>query len=348
MNRFKAGIVGCGNIGGLYDERKSNGDIYTHAGMYREIREFQLVCAADTDVRRLQDFGTYWNVPRLYADPQEMFKNETLDIISIATPDETHHRLVLDAIEHNPPRIIFTEKPLAMTLESALTIYEEAQKKSVAIVVDYIRRWDWNHQDIKRHLQEGLLGPVEAIVAYYVRGLLHNGCQMINLLQFLFGRINAVKTMGPSNGGSLQGDPTLSLWLTFDGGEQAVMIGADQKGYGFSIYELDILGRRGRLRLIDGSQRVEFYTIQEDSQFPNFRKLAPSESPWEESSYGSAMIRAGEQFVSHLQGKTRLLHNTAPEAIDDLCVIEAAFLSANNSNHQTHVKRYERSNGEHL
>ena len=348
MNCFKAGIVGCGNIGGRYDERKDNGDIYTHAGMYRTIGEFQLVCAADTDVPRLHDFGTYWKVPRLYSDPYEMFKNETLDIISIASPDETHHSLILDAIKHNPPRIIFTEKPLAMSPESAFTIYEEARKKNVAIVVDYIRRWDRNHQDIKRHLQEGGLGPLQAIVAYYVRGLRHNGCQMINLFQFLFGKIKTVQAMGPVNGGSLHGDPTLSLWITFEGGEQAAMIGVDRKGYGFSIYEIDILGQKGRLRLTDGTQEVEFYTTQDDSQFPNFKKLVPSESPWEASSYGSAMIRAGGQFVSYLQGETRRLHNTAQEAIDDLCVIEAALSSAKNDNHQTCVARYDTSYGERL
>ena len=32
-------------------------NIYTHAGMYHQRKEFNLVCAADTNVERLKQFG---------------------------------------------------------------------------------------------------------------------------------------------------------------------------------------------------------------------------------------------------------------------------------------------------
>ena len=331
--------MGCGNIGGHYDERPQDNNVYTHAGMYQSTEAFSLVCAADTDTKRLDEFGRYWHVKRLYPTPEEMFKNEALDILSIATPDESHCRIILDSLKYKPPRMIFTEKPLATDLESARDVCEKCRKKNVTIVVDYIRRWDKNHQSIRQFLRQGELGPTQAIVGYYVRGLRHNGCQMINLLQFLFGKIISVQAMGDSTLGSLDGGPSINVRLTFENDTEAYMLAIDQRGYGFSIYEIDILGQNGRIRMIDGSKKIELYKAEKDSQFPNFKKLYVSKSTWERSTYGSAMIRAGDQLASFLAGKSNFLHNTALDAIDDLCVIEAALNSAKNNNRPAMVKR---------
>ncbi len=337
---FKAGIVGCGNIGGQYDERSKKNGIYTHAGMYRGTKEFDLLCASDIDSKRLRDFGNYWQVDHLYDNHEEMFKNEALDIISVATPDETHCQVILDALRYHPPKIIFTEKPLANSIEQGIEVYKKCKENDVNLVVDYVRRWDENHQGVKKFIERGKLGPVQPIVGYYVRGLRHNGCQMINLIQFLFGRIIKVQVIGDSDLGSLNGDPSLNLLLTLEDGNQVHMIAIDQKGYGFSIFEIDIFGQKGRLCLCDGGQRIEFYKADSDCQFPNFRSLNKVNSPWERATYGKAMIRAGEEFVSFLIGKASFLQNTALEAIDDLLVIEAAFNSAKTNNSQITVKRF--------
>lgn len=336
---FRAGIVGCGNIGSQYDENDTGGNVYTHAGMYRGIKEFDLLCASDINSKRLRDFGNYWQVDHLYDDYEEMFKNETLDIISVATPDETHYQVILDVLQYHPPKIIFTEKPLANSIEQAIEVYKKCKEKDVNLVVDYVRRWDENHQRVKEFIEQGKLGRVQAIVGYYVRGIRHNGCQMINLIQFLFGRIIKVQVIGDSDLGSLNGDPSLNLLLTLEDGYQVNMIAIDQEGYGFSIFEIDIFGQEGRLCLCDGGRKIELYKADSDIQFQNFRSLNKVSSTWESSTYGKAMIRAGEEFVLFLLGESESLHNSVLDAIDDLYVIEAALESVRNYNIQTVVKR---------
>lgn len=338
MNLFKAGIVGCGNMGGRYDERDKDDNVYTHAGMYSRIDEFDLVCAADNNERRLQKFGQFWKVPHLYKDYRKMFKNERLDIVSIATPDESHHKIILDAVEFLSPRIIFTEKPLATNLKSAIETYEACRKRNINLVVDYVRRWDKHHQFIKDFFHKESLGSIQTVVGYYVRGLNHNGCQMINLIQFLFGKITNVQVLGDINLGSLNGDPSLNLYCSLEDGTPVYIMSLDQKGYGFSLYEMDVFGEEGRLRLLNGGQKMELYRTVPDLQFPNFKNLRRTNLPLKKNTYGSAMIRAGEQFVCFLNNKTDFLHNTALDAIDDLYVIEAALDSASNKNSRTPVK----------
>jgi len=338
MQSFRAGIVGCGNIGGRYDERGKINGIYTHAGMYKHVKGLELVCAADTDTKRLDEFGKYWKVKHLYNDYKVMFRNEKLDIISIATPDETHYEIILNSLKNNPPRLIFTEKPLANSIEQAIEVYRKCKEKDVDLVVDYVRRWDENHQRVKKFIEQGKLGRIQATVVYYVRGLLHNGCQMINLIQFFFGKIIKVQVVGESDMGSLDGDPSLNMLLTLEDGVQVYMIAVDQKGYGFSIFEMDIFGLEGRLCLCEGGQSIELYKADSDRQFPNFKNLVKANSPWEKSTYGNAMIRAGNEFVSFLIGESKWLNNGVLDAIDDLCVIESALESARNNNIQTVIK----------
>ncbi len=340
MHEFRAGIIGCGNIGGYYDERESDSNIYTHAGMYRAVEGFTLVCASDIQVERLAEFGRFWAPVMCYQDSREMLAKEPLDILSIATPDETHHMLLLDAINNSSPRLILTEKPLAMDLASAVEINEACRKKGIQLVVDYIRRWDENHWRVREMIRSGELGPIQSVVGYYVRGLRHNGCQMVNTLQFLVGRIVSVQVLGGDNQGSFAGDPSMDLALTLENGAAAQMISLDKHGYGFSIFEIDICGMNGRVRILDGGQRFECFKTEPDSQFTNFRKLAETNLGLEKSTYGSAMKRGGEQLVSFLAGEGRSMENNALDAIDDLCVIEAAFESARQNNREIPVQRY--------
>jgi predicted dehydrogenase len=340
MREFRAAIIGCGNIGGYYDERESDGNIYTHAGMYRAVEGFTLVCASDIQVERLAEFGRFWAPVKCYQEYQEMLSNEPLDILSIATPDETHHKLLLEAIRNSSPKLIFTEKPLAMDLKSAVEVYEACREKGVQLVVDYIRRWDENHWGVREMIRNGELGPIQSVVGYYVRGLRHNGCQMVNTIQFLIGKIVSVQVLGADSQGSFAGDPSMDLALTLENGAAVQMISLDKHGYGFSIFEIDICGMNGRVRILDGGQRFECFKTEADIQFTNFRKLAETNLGLEKSTYGSAMKRGGEQLVSLLAGESKNMENKALDAIDDLCVIEAALESARQNNRVIPVQRY--------
>lgn len=340
---FRAGIIGCGNIGARYDERIDDGKVYTHAGMYRATEGIDLVSAIDADPVRLAEFDRYWGPVTCYQDYREMLEREQLDIVSIATPDETHHRIMLDTIRLQSPRLIFTEKPLAMNFEDALEVLECSAKRNVTIVVDYVRRWDENHQRAREMIQSGRLGAIQAVTSYYVRGIRHNGCQMINTLQFLLGRIAEVRVVETNGLGSFPSDPSLDLVLTLENGTPVHMISLDKKGYFFSIFEIDICGEGGRLRLLDGGQRFEYYEAETDLQFPNFRKLAIATCGFDMWTYGFAMKRAGAQLVSFLTGEIDCVENSVAEALDDLNVIEAALRSAEHHNRTVVVERHPKS-----
>jgi predicted dehydrogenase len=341
MKMLKAGLIGCGNIGALYDEGGNGKDVYTHAGTYRAVEGIELVCASDADSGRLRDFGSHWGVERLYGDYRAMLQAEDLDMISIATPDHTHAGIIADAANLSRARLIFSEKPLAETLAEAVRLAALCREKNIMLVVDYVRRWDRNHQALRDFIRQDGLGAIQNMTGYYVRGLKHNGCQLINLIQFLFGNISDVQALGGVDQGSIPGDPTIDFRFILPDGRDGYMLGLDRKGYSFSIYELEIFGTKGRLRLLNGGQSIRFFPVENDPNFANFRKIGEvSQTPWGESAtYGSALLHAGREFAGFLNGAGVALQNTAGVAIHDLAVIEAVLSSAQHSGLSVNVRK---------
>lgn len=331
MEKFKAGLIGCGNIGAVYDEKSSGKNVYTHAGMLKSIKGVEFVCASETNEKRIINFGKNWNVEKLYKSHNEMLRNENLDLICIATPDNTHTEIILDVLKIQTPKLIFSEKPIADTVSSAARIIRICNEKGVKLIIDYIRRWDKNHQKVREIIQKQKLGGIESVVGYYVRGLRHNGCQMINLLRYLFGEISSVQAIGRNNAGSISGDPSINFIAEFNDGITAVVLSQDQQGYGYSIFELDIAFKEGRIRIIDGGQNIEYFKSKKSNTFSNFKVLSKV-NELSDSTYGQAFCNAGKELFDYLKGSKRILTNEASEAYCDLKIIEKIFKSANRNN----------------
>lgn len=331
MKQFKAGLIGCGNIGARYDEKNTGGNIYTHAGMYRKTEGLELIAACDPDEVRLQEFGRCWGIDRLYKDVTQMLRKEQFDLVSIAAPDTTHEAIIRTILKTAQPRLILTEKPLADSLAAAEQLVEQCTERNIILLVDFVRRWDQNHQEIKEWISAGELGDIQGVNGSYVRGFRHNGCQLVNLIHFFFGPVQEVQALGSTDKGSIENDASLSLFMNTRNGVPIQVIGLDQKGYSFSIFEMDIFGTKGRIRLLDGGQSIEFSEVQPSSLFPNFSKLSPADK-WGKSTYGSALMRAGIEIYELLAGARETGRNMAGGMLQDLKVMEAVMKSARSGN----------------
>lgn len=330
--RFRAGLIGCGNIASRYDERPAGGrHRFTHAGMYSAAERFALVGAADPAAERLAACGAFWNISALFASPVDMVRACEPDVVSIATPDDTHASVTLSLLDApRPPRVVFLEKPLATDSATGLRVLRACRDAGVVPVVNYVRRWDENHVRACDFLAGGGLGAILSVTGAYVRGIRHNGCHLVHMLKRLFGPVAGVVAQGGAGRGSFPGDPSLDVELRFAAGPVARLTALDPTGYNYSIYEIDIFGERGRLRFVDNGRRIELHTAMADPDFPDFRRLVPVNEPWCGSTYDEAMLRAGDHLLAILDGGVPDPERAARDALDDLIVIEAALASAEN------------------
>lgn len=268
---FRAGIVGCGKIGSMYADDRKIRDIYTHAGAYHACPDTELAAFCDTNRNRLSACGKRWNVSALYTEIGNLLANENLDILSICTPDKTHFTMIRTAITTSDVRVIFSEKPLALKANQADELVRLAQENAVTLVVNYSRRYAKNHQQVRDLLASGRIGEIQSVNGYYTKGLLHNGTHWLDLARFFFGEIAGVRGFDFYRDRTV--DPTLDAVIEFRNGVKGSLCGSDAKA--FSLFEMDIIGTSGRIRIVDSGHTVEFYQAGESPFYSGYRTLLP-------------------------------------------------------------------------
>ncbi len=100
-----------------------------HADSYRRNSRVRLAAVAAID--NLEPFAKKWDIPRTYADYNEMLAKEDLDLVSVCLPNALHHDVVLAAARHG--RHVFCEKPLATTVEHAREMLAVCRKAGVKL-----------------------------------------------------------------------------------------------------------------------------------------------------------------------------------------------------------------------
>jgi predicted dehydrogenase len=157
MTTFRAGLVGCGRIGTLWETDPPTP--LTHAGALAVCSRTELVAGASRGSEHLQRFGRQWNIDALYLDYREMLEKEALDIVCIATHPGLH-RPVVEAAVAAGVKGIFCEKPLALSLEDGDAIVRACRNANVVLSVNHSRRWNPIFLEAKRMVDEGVIGDL--------------------------------------------------------------------------------------------------------------------------------------------------------------------------------------------
>jgi predicted dehydrogenase len=263
---YRAAVIGCGKIGSEFADDPRIGGIYTHAEAYMKCPDTKLVALCDADPGKLARCGRRWKVGNLYHDHRELLEREEPDIVSVCTPDATHETIIRSALQAGGTAAILAEKPLTTDLGSATGILRQAREAKVVLEVNYSRRFDPCHQRLKGFLEQGNLGAIQAVGGYYTKGTFHTGTHLFDLLRYLLGEVNRVR--GIDTLGEPGEDPTLDAHLEFASGFSGFFHGCDARA--FSIFELDIMGRDGRVRITESGHQMEIYSIGESPYYSGY------------------------------------------------------------------------------
>src|ERR1700681_2283547 len=89
---------------------------------------------------------------------QDLLQNPQIDAAAIATPVHSHYDLALFALKAG--RHVFVEKPLAPTSDQVRRLVDEADKRSLILMVDHTFLYTPAVQKIRELLLEGALGEI--------------------------------------------------------------------------------------------------------------------------------------------------------------------------------------------
>jgi predicted dehydrogenase len=247
---------------GMVDGRPA--PAYTHVDGYRDHPATEVVAICDLDPAALDRYcefhGDGDEVAR-YTNSDEMLRREQLDLVSIVTPDNRHHRIFAAAADSGV-RGILCEKPIATSLEDAGVIIDAVKRTGVKTLINHSRRFDNRHRQVKHELEAGRIGPVHHAVG--VLGgpramLFRNGTHLVNTLMYYLGSTPiwvqaAYADADASYGVGYRGDggrdpdlePAVVATIGFANGSRGVFNSSKQIA---SIFEVTTYGATGSVTI---------------------------------------------------------------------------------------------------
>jgi D-apiose dehydrogenase len=269
---------------------------------WNRIPEVKLVSLCNRDEAKGKAMADDFGIAAVYTSVAEMLDGAQPDFIDIITPPETHLEFCREAFKRKINVIV--QKPLAPTLEDAITIVEEAKLAGARLMVHENFRFQPWYREIKKLLDENIIG--DTIFAAYFRMRMgdgwgedaylnrqpyfremprllvyETGTHFIDTYRYLFGEAEAVYARLRKLNALIAGEDAGIIQFDFKNGVQAIW---DANRYNesnhanprYTFGELLIEGNGGSIRLYNNgnitiqtlgtSERIHAYH-HEDKNF---------------------------------------------------------------------------------
>ena len=259
--KYKLLVLGCGNIGALYDW--DTDAVLTHMKSFSKHGSFEISCY-DTNEKVLERVCKRYNANKVTTLSVDFFRR--FDLVSICTPTFTHETILTDLFQADVP-VIICEKPISNNLSSLENLAELYKKSKSKVIVNYIRRFQLDFillaKEIKKQLKKD---PLTSIAIRYQRGMINNCSHAFDLLSFLFEkemRLEAVVT-GPKVFDHFNNDPTFSLIAIWN--DVFVNI-IGLPNVQFSYFEIDIFFTHSKIAIRDSGNKIDWFFAPDSTGF---------------------------------------------------------------------------------
>ncbi len=140
----KLGIIGFGGMGGYHfmQIREKLQDVVTVKGVF-DVREEQQQLAIDNSLVA-------------YGDRESLLSDPEIDMVLVATPNNYHKEIVIDALKHG--KNVICEKPVTLSADELREILAVAKETGKVFTVHQNRRWDRDYRIITEIVKSGIIG----------------------------------------------------------------------------------------------------------------------------------------------------------------------------------------------
>ena len=270
MTRFKALLVGLGQIGSGYDadlpyvldQPRSSARTLTHARALTCHPGFSLEAGIDPSPEARDRFNQLYGAPA-YANLFSWLAsspNPSTDLVVIAVAPQLQPALVANLLDLIQPKLLLLEKPFASCLHQAEELKAVCDRyPQMSVAVNYIRRWLPAVQAWRRRIEAGELGRLLHGQLTYGKGLLSNGSHFVNLAEAWLGPL-ALGRVTDRGRPCLGFDRETSLDLLAVDHDQAPLHVRSIGAAGLRSGELDLWFEGGRIRWPDHGRAIEFWS----------------------------------------------------------------------------------------
>ncbi|MBQ9080749.1 MAG: Gfo/Idh/MocA family oxidoreductase [Clostridia bacterium] len=146
-NKKKAAVIGYGGMGGWHTRYLLQSDVIELAGIY-DIKPERCALAEQNGIH------AYDSLEQLLAD-------ETVELVTIATPNELHKPLAIKALAAG--KNVISEKPVTLSSADLADMIAASKKYGKLFTTHQNRRWDCDYLMMKQVYASGELGEVTSV-----------------------------------------------------------------------------------------------------------------------------------------------------------------------------------------
>lgn len=147
------GLIGCGFMG------RTHSNAFRQASVFFDLdRQPQLKAVCSRTQDRVSAFGSKWGYESTETDWRKLVARDDIDLIDIASPNDTHHDIAIAAAEAG--KMVLCEKPLGRSAAESRAIAKAARENKVRNMVWYNYRRIPAVTLAKQLIDEGKLGKV--------------------------------------------------------------------------------------------------------------------------------------------------------------------------------------------
>lgn len=310
---FNVLIIGCGQIAGGYDEQREGDTTLSHMGAYAGHSGFHVSACIDPNAERRAAFMNFWGIPLGFASIDEALSNvKNVQVASVCSPT-SNHLSDLDYLLDNAPqlRAVFCEKPIGEDLNGAQQTVKRYRDKSVALLVNYFRRWDCVLDTLRTDIIDNRWGKVQNITAYYGKGILHNGSHVIDLLSHMFGELTPI-TVTRRQVDHSEVDPSLDAVLKIGTNAPVYLVGTDSTLY--DLFEIYLTMETAQIVLEGGATVMRIRHSQQNPNFPSHRNLERGE--WTPTALNGALPQAIRNLYACATSRSEMAPSTGTTALE--------------------------------
>jgi myo-inositol 2-dehydrogenase/D-chiro-inositol 1-dehydrogenase len=264
---IKVGLIGAGVMGA------------DHARILATaVSGVELIAVSDPALERRSKIVEICGSVRTFLDPMDLIRDRSVDAVLVASPDETHGRLVLACLAVGKP--VLCEKPLAPSVAECLEVIEAERALGKRLVtIGYMRRFDPGYVEMKRKLDEGELGA--ALVMHCIHRniaapsftapmlITNSAVHEIDIARFVLGRdVRQITAITPRKTGLAKMQDPQILLLEMDDGvvvDAEIFINAQ---YGYDV-RVELVCEKGTIALTPPHDVTVKHSAQEGFPFPS-------------------------------------------------------------------------------
>ena len=186
-------IVGGGQISCGYDSPDDE-NILTHINGAFHHDKITLDAVIELNKDRQEYITNKWgNSFSIYDDIEKSIEKHKSNIFIVATPTNTHFKIIKKILSLCVPVLIICEKPIVSSNEELEKLNKLMDDCNTKIITNFPRRFDKALNILREKI-----APINEKYYFngvFTKGLIHNGSHMIDLVSMLIGNISSINSI---------------------------------------------------------------------------------------------------------------------------------------------------------